>query len=83
VTKLEKIHKYTVIFEPAEEGGYVVSVPALPGCYTEGDTLEEAREMAREVIVGHIETLRELGQPIPEDIYETTQLSIEKLAIAV
>ena len=38
----EKVLKYTAVFEPAEEGGYVVTVPALPGCATEGDTFEEA-----------------------------------------
>jgi hypothetical protein len=39
-------YSFTVLFEPAEEGGYVVTCPALPGLVTEGDTLEEAREMA-------------------------------------
>jgi predicted RNase H-like HicB family nuclease len=38
--------RYTVIFEPQPEGGYVVSVPALPGCITEGGTLRVARRMA-------------------------------------
>lgn len=37
----QKILKYTAIFEPAEEGGYVVSVPALPGCATQGETFEK------------------------------------------
>ena len=37
-------HRYTVLFEPAEEGGYVVTCPALPGLVTEGDTYEEAHE---------------------------------------
>ena len=36
-------YRYTVVYEPAEEGGYVVTVPTLPGLVTEGDTLEEAR----------------------------------------
>jgi antitoxin HicB len=39
--------QYTVLFEPAEEGGYVVTCPALPGLVTEGDTLAEARIMAQ------------------------------------
>lgn len=43
----KKILKYTVIFEPAGEGGYMVSVPALPGCITEGDTFEEAMELTK------------------------------------
>ena len=42
--------KYTVIFEPATEGGYTVVVPALPGCVTEGDTLDEARKMTTEAM---------------------------------
>jgi hypothetical protein len=41
--KNQREYSYTVIFEPTEEGGYVVTCPALPGPVTEGDTLEEAR----------------------------------------
>ena len=61
----EEIREYTVLFEPAEEGGYVVTCPALPGIITEGDTLEEAREMAREAIEGYLESLEKDGLPIP------------------
>lgn len=61
----KKILKYTVIFEPAEEGGYVVSVPALPGCVTEGDTLEEAMEMVKDAISGYITSLKKHGESIP------------------
>src|ERR1700675_4507823 len=39
-------YRYTVLFEPAEEGGYVVTCPSLPGLVTEGDTLQEARANA-------------------------------------
>jgi predicted RNase H-like HicB family nuclease len=60
-------YSYTVLFEPAEEGGYVVTCPALPGLVTEGDTLEEAREMARDAIQGYLESLRKDHQPIPPD----------------
>ena len=56
---------YTAVFEPAEEGGYVVTVPALPGIVTEGDTLEEARAMVVDAIQGYLEILREDGVPIP------------------
>jgi antitoxin HicB len=48
---------YTVVFEPQPEGGYTVTVPALPGCITEGDTLESAREMARDAIRAYCESL--------------------------
>jgi len=60
-------YRYTVIFEPAEEGGYVVKCPALPGLVTEGDTLEEARAMAEDAIRGYIESLRKDHLPIPAD----------------
>ena len=39
----KKSYKYTAVFEPAEEGGYVVYIPALPGCVTQGETFEEAK----------------------------------------
>ena len=51
-------YKFTVLFEPAEEGGYVVRCPALPGLVTEGNTLAEARAMAVDAIRAHIESLR-------------------------
>ena len=53
--------KYTVIFEPDSGGGYIARVPALPGCVTEGDTLEEASAMAKDAIEGYIECLKERG----------------------
>lgn len=60
-------YAFTVLFEPAEEGGYVVTCPALPGLVTEGDTLQEAREMARDAIRAYLESLQKDGQPIPPD----------------
>lgn len=60
-----KVYNYTVIFEPAAEGGYVVHVPALPGCVTQGDTFEESRAMAEDAIRLFIEVLRADGEEIP------------------
>ncbi len=60
-------HTYTVILRKEPEGDYTVLVPALPGCLTYGDTVEEALEMAREVIPLFLEVLEEDGQPIPPD----------------
>lgn len=60
-------YNYTVLFEPAEEGGYVVTCPALPGLVTEGDTLKEAREMAKDAIRCYLESLQKDGLPIPHD----------------
>ena len=61
----KKIYKYTTIFEPAEEGGYVVYVPALPGCVTQGETFEDAKEMARDAVVGYLNVLRDDNCDIP------------------
>lgn len=61
--------QYTVILEPDEEGrGFTVEVPALPGCITEGDTVEDAMSNAKEAIELFIETLKDLGKPIPKDV---------------
>jgi antitoxin HicB len=60
-------YSYTVLFEPAEEGGYVAFCPALPGLVTEGATFEETRERVTEAIEGYLESLRKDGQPIPPD----------------
>lgn len=57
--------KYLINLEKNEDGGYTVTVPSLPGCITQGDTWEEAIANAQEAIVGFIETLRDLGKPIP------------------
>ena len=60
--------QYTIILHPdSDEGGYTVTVPALPGCITEGDTLAEAIAMAQEAIAGWIEVATKHGEPIPEE----------------
>ena len=46
-----------VIFEPSDEGGFTAYVPALPGCLSEGDTLEEARANIREAIELYLEPI--------------------------
>jgi predicted RNase H-like HicB family nuclease len=57
-------YTFKMLFESAEEGGYVVTCPALPGLVTEGDTLEEARLMADDALRGYLESLREDGLSI-------------------
>jgi predicted RNase H-like HicB family nuclease len=60
-------YSFTMLFEPAEEGGYVVTCPALPGLVTEGDTMDEARRMAEDALRLYLETLIEDELPIPCD----------------
>jgi len=57
--------KYAVLYEPTLTG-YSAHVPDLPGCIGAASTLEEARELMREAIEGHLECMREAGYPIPE-----------------
>jgi len=57
--------EYQVILMPAEEGGYTVVVPALPGCVSEGDTEEEALENIRDAIVGWLAVARKHGPTFP------------------
>jgi antitoxin HicB len=56
---------YTVKIEPAEEGGYIASVPALPGCQTQGETYDEVVEMAGDAILCYVEGLAKHGLPVP------------------
>ena len=76
-------YSYTVLFEPAEEGGYVVTCPALPGLVTEGDTLKEARAMAKDAIALYLESLRDDGLAIPPDKPLRQKPLKEKLKVAM
>ena len=51
--------KFKVILQKAEEGGYIVSCPALPGCHSQGETIDEALENIKEAIAGCLESLSE------------------------
>jgi predicted RNase H-like HicB family nuclease len=62
--------KYRVLIEQDEEGVYVVEVPALPGCISQGQTREEAVESIREAIAAYIESLEAHDEPIPPSITE-------------
>ncbi|MVN20688.1 type II toxin-antitoxin system HicB family antitoxin [Mucilaginibacter arboris] len=58
---------YRVLLTPEAEGGFSVSVPALPGCFTQGETIEEAMEMAKEAISLYIESLELDAEIVPDD----------------
>lgn len=66
-----------VYLEPAEDGGYIASVPALPGCVTQGETREEALAMARDAAAGYIASLRKHGEPVPPGISEAEFAAVE------
>jgi predicted RNase H-like HicB family nuclease len=60
--------RFPVIMEKDEDGIYVVTVPALPGCISDGRTVEEAISNIREAIRGFIDDMNADGEPIPHDI---------------
>ena len=61
-------HEYTVVLEPCEdEPGFVASVPALPGCVTQGDTLDETLTNVRDAISLWIRDSLAHGEPVPRD----------------
>jgi antitoxin HicB len=84
-SKQETVSEYsfTVFFELAAEGGYVVTCPALPGLVTEGDTLAEARRMARDAIRAYLESLRKDGEAIPSDPKLVSDPVKEKISVAI
>jgi antitoxin HicB len=65
--------KFVVYLEPAEEGGYVVSCPQLPGCVTQGETVQESLDMIRDAIQGYIASLQKHGEPIPPSLEESIE----------
>ena len=58
---------YTVILHEAEEGGYWGEVPSLPGCFSQGETVDEALKNTSAAIRSHIKALRADGQEVPDD----------------
>jgi predicted RNase H-like HicB family nuclease len=71
-----KRRRYSIVLEPEEGGGYAVTVPALPGVFTQGRTVEEAKERAAEAISTHIAGLQADGEPIPEELEPPRLVSI-------
>ena len=59
--------KYTVVLERESDGGFVVSVPVLPGCISQGNSREEALANIREAAELYVEDCRLSGDPVPEE----------------
>jgi predicted RNase H-like HicB family nuclease len=56
---------FPVVITPEPEGGYSVQCPALPGCYSQGETVEECLANIREAIELVIEDMTAAGEPVP------------------
>ena len=71
-----KILNYTVYLQKAEEGGYIISAPALPGCVTQGESRQEALGMIKDAIEAYIASLKKHGESIPKDTAEVEKVSV-------
>jgi antitoxin HicB len=74
------MYTYKILLHKEPEGGFTVMVPALPGCITYGNDVDEAMAMAKEAVELYIEELRERGEDVPDDS-NTLEYSLN-LAIA-
>jgi len=75
-----RVYDFTVLLEPDEDGGgFVVSCPALPGCYSQGDTIDQALENIKEAIQVCLQDMRAQNEPIP-DVSKTL---VGRVAVAV
>ncbi len=67
--KFQVIQKGVVFeFEPAEEGGYVVNVPAAPGCWSQGESFEEALAMIQDALGGWLVVAHAEGLEVPKGL---------------
>jgi predicted RNase H-like HicB family nuclease len=74
-----KEYGYTVVYQRMPEGGYSVVVPAIPEICTYGETLSEARRMAKDALRCFLESALKTGEPIPKDVEPAT----EHIAVSV
>ncbi len=70
--------KFNVVLEEAEEGGYNATVPALEGCFTQGETVDETLENAKEAIMCYLEGLEKLNE-----IKSKPNLTIKEVEVAL
>lgn len=70
VAKSQAEFKRQVLLYPGEDGYFVVEVPSLPGCISQGKTRKEALANIEEAIALYVEVLQDRGEPIPDDTIE-------------
>ena len=68
--------EYTVLIHPAEEGGFWAEVPEIPGCYSQGETIEEAFSNSREAIEAHLAGLKDEDEQ--EDLHDSSVIAGSK-----
>jgi len=77
-----EIMEYTILIHKAEEGGFWAEVPALPGCFSQGETVEETITNTKDAIELHIFSLREDKEEIPvDDEFIISRVRVETVAV--
>ena len=76
------IFTYTILFDRSTEGGYIASVPLLPGCMTQGETFEQARDNIKDAIQSYISVLKEDGDEVPMEHEEHIAATVSVLLLA-
>jgi predicted RNase H-like HicB family nuclease len=74
------MYTYKILLHKEPEGGFTVTVPALPGCITYGEDVDEAITMAKEALELYIEVLQERGEIVPDD-RNTLEYSLNLAAV--
>jgi predicted RNase H-like HicB family nuclease len=69
--------RYAVVFEKAPDN-WAAYVPDLPGCITTGATLEQTKRNIREAIELHLQSMRDVGEPIPEPTCEVDVVDLTR-----
>ena len=67
---------YSIVVDPDDKGGFTVTVPSLPGCITQGDTVEQCLEHAEEAITLYLEELKAAGLAVPDETEHPQLLSV-------
>ncbi len=73
--------KFRIVIEQDEDGKFIASCPTLPGCWSQGDTRDEARQNIAEAMAGYLDSLKKHGDPIPPPINEDViDIDVERVA---
>ncbi len=68
-----KKRQFHIRFQKAEEGGYIVSIPEMPGCVTQAETFEEGLAMVTDALQGLIQVAVEHGDDVPEQLRDLVE----------
>ena len=77
---MNRMYTYKILLHREPEGGFTVTVPALPGCITYGEDVDEAIAMSKEAIELYIEVMQERGEAVPDD-NNTLEYSLNLAAV--